>query len=246
MTKRTGMDSIGFRQYIQALMLIVIAFAASSCGVADEKPMFVPKKLAFEEKALEPTISERTMRLHYGKHYAGYIKSADRYVKKSRFKGQTMAHIIQATGKEDQYAQIFNQVAQAWNHEFWFESIKPEGGGLPTGILADKIGLDFGGFKRFRAEFADAAEGLFASGWVWLVLENDRLDIVTTANADTPLARGLTPLFVIDVWEHAYYLDYENRRREYVEAVIAHCADWDRVASRLERSLATVAGNHLK
>jgi Fe-Mn family superoxide dismutase len=220
-----------------SLTLIAILFFINACDLSEHKPLIAQKKLAYDESALEPTISTRTMQLHYGRHYSGYFEKANRLVKDSRFKGWTMIQIIQQIPKDNEFSVIFNNVAQAWNHEFFFEGIKPQGGGIPKGELLDKIKTQFGTFEAFKAEFFEAAQTRFGSGWVWLVLADGQLKIVTTANADTPLAHGMHPLFTVDLWEHAYYLDYENRRNEYVEAVVANLADWDFIAARLETSL---------
>ena len=224
--------------YSISLTLIGILFFANACDLSDHKPLFAQKRLAYDESALEPTISTRTMQLHYGKHYSGYVEKANRLVKDSRFKGWTMIQIIQQIPKDNEFSKIFNNVAQAWNHEFFFEGIKPQGGGTPQGELLDKIKSEFGTFETFKTEFFAAAQSHFGSGWVWLVLADNQLKIVTTANADTPLAHGMHPLFTVDLWEHAYYLDYENRRYEYVQAVIAGLADWEFVAARMGEVLA--------
>jgi Fe-Mn family superoxide dismutase len=214
-------------------ILFGILALITACELTDHGPTFSPKQLAFEENALEPTISARTMHLHHDKHYVGYIKKANRLVKDSRFKGWKMAEIIQRIPRDNEHADIFNNVAQAWNHEFFFEGIKPQGGGVPQGDILARIESEFGSFEVFKAEFLKAAGGRFGSGWVWLVYDNDRLKIVTTSNADTPLAYGMHPLFTIDLWEHAYYLDYENRRNDYVKAVMTDLIDWNFVGGRM-------------
>ncbi len=225
--------------YSILLILMGILIFIMACDLADHKPLFAQKRLAYNESALAPTISTRTMQLHYGKHYAGYVKAANRLVKDSRFKGWTMTQIIQQIPKNNELSDIFNHVAQAWNHEFFFEGLKPNGGGMPQGVLLEQIKAEFDTFEAFKTEFFTAAKGRFGSGWVWLVLADGQLKIVTTANADTPLAHGMHPLFTVDLWEHAYYLDYENRRNEYVKAVIANLVDWDFIASRMETALAS-------
>ena len=140
---------------------------------------------------------------------------------------QTLEAIIQATaGKTDQTA-IFNNAAQVWNHTFYWNSLRPKGGGKPTGALMDYIEKDFGNFVTFKAEFTKAAASQFGSGWAWLVKDGDKLAIVKTGNADTPMAQGRTPLLTIDVWEHAYYLDYQNRRTDYIAAIMDHLLNWE-------------------
>jgi len=228
-----------FNVYSISLALIGVLLFTNACDLSDHKPLFAQKGLAYDESALEPTISTRTMQLHYSKHYAGYVKKANRLVKDSRFKSWTMIQIIQQIPKNNELSEIYNNVAQAWNHEFFFAGIKPQGDGSPQGALLDKINLEFGSFEAFKTEFFEAAQSRFGSGWVWLVLADSQLKIVTTTNADTPLAHGMLPLFTVDLWEHAYYLDYENRRNEYVEAVFANLTDWDFIAARMETSLAS-------
>ena len=177
------------------------------------------------------------MGFHYGKHYAGYVKKANALIKGQGYSGKTAADVVRmAAGKPDQFA-VFNNAAQAWNHAFFFKCLKPEGGGEPEGVLAEMIASDFGSVAEFKKLFLTAAKDQFGSGWVWLVLEEGKLAVVTGANADTPLAHGLTPLFTVDVWEHAYYLDYQNRRLDFVKAVLENLANWDFVAAQLEKAL---------
>ena len=220
-----------------ALIIIGLLFFGSACDIKGKRSAFVQQQLPYEESALEPIISTKTMQFHWGKHYAGYIKAANRLVKGSRFKGMSLVEIIQQIPKDSEHAEIYNNVAQAWNHEFFFEGLTPHGEAIPQGELLEKIEAEFGTFEDFLAEFSKAAMDRFGSGWVWLVLAEKQLKIVTTANADTPLAYGMQPLFVVDLWEHAYYLDYQNRRKAYVEAVMTHLVDWPLVMSRMEAFL---------
>ena len=217
------------------LMALFIALAVNQCGTPKEKPLFIQDPLPYPEDALEPYISAKTMSLHYGKHHAGYVAAANRLIKDSDFQGKTPVEIIKLTAGKKEYSKIFNNVAQAWNHDFFWKCMKPGGGGMPKGKLAKKIQDSFGSFDAFKKEFITAAKSQFGSGWVWLVPDNDRLKVVTTSNANTPLAQGLKPLFTVDIWEHAYYLDYQNRRTEFVEVVLNNLADWDSVASRMEK-----------
>jgi Fe-Mn family superoxide dismutase len=214
---------------------LCIALVVNQCGTAEEKPFLVQDPLPYPEDALEPYISGKTIGLHYGKHHAGYVATANRLVMDSAFQGETPVEIIKLTAGKKKHSEIFNNVAQAWNHDFFWNCMKPGGGGMPKGKLAKKIKDSFGSFDAFKKEFLAAAKSRFGSGWVWLVLDDDILKVVTTANADTPLSRGLKPIFTVDVWEHAYYLDYQNRRTDFVETVLDNLADWDSVASRLEK-----------
>ena len=216
-------------------VVICIALAVNQCGTAEEKPLFVQDPLPYPEDALEPYISAETIGLHYGKHHAGYVTTANRLVMDSAFQGKTPVEIIKLTAGKKEHSKIFNNVAQAWNHAFFWKCMKPGGGGIPKGRLAKKIEDSFGSFDTFKKEFLAAAKSQFGSGWVWLVLDDDILKVVTTANADTPLSQGLKPIFTVDVWEHAYYLDYQNRRTDFVETVLDNLADWDAVAFFMEQ-----------
>ncbi|MFO7972717.1 MAG: superoxide dismutase [Desulfobacterales bacterium] len=215
-------------------VVLCIALVVNQCGTAEEKPLLVQNPLPYPEDALEPYISAKTIGLHYSKHHAGYVATANRLVMDSAFQGKTPVEIIKLTTGKKKHSEIFNNVAQAWNHDFFWNCMKPGGGGMPKGKLAKKIKDSFGSFDAFKKEFLAAAKSRFGSGWVWLVLDDDILKVVTTANADTPLSRGLKPIFTVDVWEHAYYLDYQNRRTDFVETVLDHLADWDSVVSRMK------------
>jgi Fe-Mn family superoxide dismutase len=147
--------------------------------------------------------------------------------------GRAPEEIIKITAGAQDKVGIFNNVAQAWNHAFFWNCLKPGGGGEPKGALAEAMKSSFGGFGAFKEAFSEAATTQFGSGWAWLVADGDKLEIVKSSNADTPVAKGKKPIFTIDVWEHAYYLDYQNKRPDFVKAVLEHLANWDFVASRL-------------
>ena len=183
--------------------------------------------LPYAMDALAPHISKETLEFHYGKHHQGYVNNLNKLVAGTPMADQTLEAIIQATaGKTDQTA-IFNNAAQVWNHTFYWNSLRPKGGGKPTGALMEHIEKDFGNFDAFKTEFAKAAASQFGSGWAWLVKDGDKLAIVKTGNADTPIAQGRKPLLTIDVWEHAYYLDYQNRRTDYIAAIMDHLMNWE-------------------
>ncbi|MEN8243902.1 MAG: superoxide dismutase [Thermodesulfobacteriota bacterium] len=209
----------------------------NSCDISANKSLFTVEPLPYAETALEPYMSAETLQYHYGKHYPGYVEAANRLTRQSRFRGKSFEEVMAQTKDRPEDAEIFNQVGQAWNHAFFFKSLKPKGGGLPQGRLADKINHDFGSYEKFKSQFIAQAKAQFGSGWIWLVLDGEELKIVSTANGDTPAAHGLKPLFVVDVWEHAYYLDFRHRRSEFVEAILDHLANWDFVASQLEQGL---------
>ena len=209
------------------------AFALlSMTGIGCKGPggrMVIQDSLPYNANALEPYISERTVLIHYGKHHAGYVKKMNAMIKGTVYADLDIETIIQKSYGNAGEAGIFNNSAQVFNHTFYWKSMKPGGGGEPTGILAEKIQADFGSYYAFKKAFADAALSQFGSGWAWLAkdAEDDKLKIIKTSNADTPIAQGLTPLLTIDVWEHAYYLDYQNRRADYVNTYLEHLVNWE-------------------
>lgn len=185
-------------------------------------------KLPYELAALEPHISEETLAFHYGKHHQAYVNNLNKLVVGTEHEGKTLEDIIKTAD-----GGIFNNAAQIWNHTFYFNGFKPEGGGEPRGPLADKINATFGSFTDFKEQFTKAAATLFGSGWAWLVKNNKgELEIVTTTNAGNPLTDGKTPLLTCDVWEHAYYIDVRNARPKYIEN-FWEIINWDFVASHL-------------
>jgi Fe-Mn family superoxide dismutase len=183
--------------------------------------------LPYADNALEPVISATTIGFHYGKHHKGYVDNLNKLVAGTEFAELTLEKIIAATaGKVDKTA-IFNNAAQTWNHTFYWRSLKPKGGGEPPAVLKQKIEAAFETVDACKKELATAATTQFGSGWAWLVLDGDKLKVVKTGNADSPLTKGMKPLLNIDVWEHAYYLDYQNRRADYVTAVLDKLINWD-------------------
>jgi Fe-Mn family superoxide dismutase len=213
--------------------VIGLALLLLGCGKTGDKPLIEQEPLLYKMDALKPYISDRTFRVHYGKHYTGYVDKANQVLKGKGFEGKTVDEIIVHTAGKKEYTAIFNNVAQAWNHTFFWKCLKP-GGGKVSGELADWIIKSFGSFDTFKEKFLEAAKSQFGSGWIWLVVDGEKLKIVTTANADTPIAHGLKPVFTVDVWEHAYYLDYQNRREDFVKNVLNHIADWNFVTSQLK------------
>jgi superoxide dismutase, Fe-Mn family len=192
--------------------------------------------LPWGESALAPVISARTIGLHFGKHHATYVKKLNELVAGTRLADVSLEQVIAETvGKEDQ-KKIFHNAAQAWNHTLFWNSLRPAGGGAPSGDVARRIESDLGGLERFKQDFANAAVECFGSGWAWLVDRDGKLEILATSDAGTPITMGATPLLTIDVWEHAYYLDYENRRPEFAKAVIDHLLNWDFAQQQLEQS----------
>ena len=182
--------------------------------------------LPYAENALDPVISARTIGIHYGKHHKTYVDNLNKLITDTELAGLTLQEIISKTASQANKAGIFNNAAQIWNHTFYWNSLSQEGGGEPSLILKQKIENSFGDLDSCKKELATAAMTQFGSGWAWLVMNGDKLEVTKTANAESPLSKGMKPLLVIDVWEHAYYLDYENRRVEYVNAVIEKLINW--------------------
>ena len=182
--------------------------------------------LPYDMNALEPYISQTTMEYHYGKHHRTYIDNLNKLIKDTEFENMPLEKIIIATVGNASYSLIFNNAAQAWNHDFFWKSMRSNGGGAPKGNLAEKIDRDFGSYDNFRQEFKNAAVSQFGSGWAWLVEKDGRLQVMKTSNADTPIAHGFKPIITLDVWEHAYYLDYQNRRVDFVDVFLDKLVNW--------------------
>lgn len=225
--------SFGYQLAPRYLLISFFALAIVACGRTAPQTSIAKERLPYPKNALEPFITAKTMGLHYGKHYAGYIAATNRLLAEHRGNAQTLPEIIRTTAGNETSRSLFNNAAQAWNHAFFWKSMKPNGGGKPSGPLADAINASFGGFKQFKRAFMDAARNHFGSGWAWLVADGGTLKIVTTNNADTPLTDGLTPVWVVDIWEHAYYIDYQNRREAYVQTVLKELANWEFAAQQL-------------
>ena len=204
----------------------------SNATIKSLSPIVLPP-LPYADNALDPVISANTISFHYGKHHKAYVDNLNKLIAETEFADLTLEEIITGTaGKADKTA-IFNNAAQAWNHTFYWHSLSPKGGGEPPAMLKKKIEAFFGTLDVCKKELTTAAMAQFGSGWAWLVLDGDKLKVVKTANADSPLIKGLKPLLTIDVWEHAYYLDYQNRRADYVKAVIDKLINWNFAAENL-------------
>ena len=189
--------------------------------------------LPYDLDALEPHISRSTLEFHHGKHHAAYVTNLNNLVAGTDLEGKSLEETITAVAGDAAKAGIFNNAAQVWNHSFYWQCIKAGGGGAPSGELAAKIDADFGSFDAFKEQFKTAGATQFGSGWAWLVLDNGTLKITKTANADLPLAHGQKALLTMDVWEHAYYLDYQNRRPDYMTTFLDKLVNWDFVAANL-------------
>jgi Fe-Mn family superoxide dismutase len=198
-------------------------------------PFELPK-LPWAENALEPVISAKTISFHYGKHHAAYVKKLNELVARTRYADMPLERIIAETAGHPDSVKLFNQAAQAWNHTFFWHCLRKDGGGKPSGDLAQRIEAELRGFDRFREAFIKAAVECFGSGWAWLTEHNGKLEIMALPNAGTPIASGATPLLALDLWEHAYYLDYQNDRPKFVEAVFDKLLNWDFAAEQLQKS----------
>ncbi len=210
---------------------------ASTAGVQSqtEEGLIKLAPLPYELNALEPYISAETMSYHYGKHHRGYINNLNKLIAGTKWeKEQSLENIVRESYANEETA-IFNNAAQGLNHEIFWKSMKPNGGGEPSGELLEKIDESFGSLENFRAEFISAAVSQFGSGWVWLVQEENELKIIKSSNADTPAALGLTHLITCDVWEHAYYIDYRNERKRFVEVFLDNLVNWDYAATQLKQ-----------
>jgi superoxide dismutase, Fe-Mn family len=192
--------------------------------------------LPYPKNALEPHMSEKTFEFHYGKHHQAYVTNLNNLVKDTPMASQSLEEIIKATAKDESKAGIFNNAAQVWNHTFFWNGMKPNGGGAPSGALAQKIDAAFGSLDKFKEAFKTAAVGQFGSGWAWLVVEGGTLKITKTPNAVNPMAQGQTALLTCDVWEHAYYLDYQNRRPDFVQTFLDKLVNWEFVAANLSKA----------
>jgi len=198
---------------------------------SQSKYPFELPQLPYDPRALEPYISAGTMSFHHGKHHQAYVNKANELIKGTAYESEYLLQIMR--GSMNKEVAIFNNVAQIYNHDFFWKSMKPGGGSKPGKIMADKIDIAFGSYEKFYEEFSVAALSLFGSGWVWLVREGATLKIMKTSNADNPLVHDIRPLIALDVWEHAYYLDYQNKRADFIKAFLDHLVNWDFAASNL-------------
>ncbi len=190
--------------------------------------------LPYADDALEPHYSAKTFSFHHGKHHKAYVDNLNKLIAGTELEKMTLEEIILASAGDPAKAGLFNNSAQVWNHTFFWNCMKAGGGGAPTGDLLKKIEAVFGSYAVFVDQFKAAAVGRFGSGWAWLVLDGGELKIVSTPNAETPMTKGQTALLTVDVWEHAYYLDYQNRRPDFVQVFLDKLVNWDFVASNLK------------
>jgi superoxide dismutase, Fe-Mn family len=195
--------------------------------------MITLPELPYAKDALAPVISANTLEFHHGKHHKAYVDNLGKLIAGTDLADAELETIIKKVAGDSAKAGIFNNAAQVWNHTFYWKCLKSGGGGAPTGPIAAKITSTWGNYEKFTEELKNAGVTQFGSGWAWLILDGGQLKITKTANADTPIAHGQKPLLTIDVWEHAYYLDYQNRRPDYLAAVIGKLINWDFVNANL-------------
>jgi Fe-Mn family superoxide dismutase len=209
--------------------------AAGCPAIIGKAAGFELAALPYKEDALAPVISSNTIGFHFGKHHKGHVDNLNRLAKGTPYEALDLEKIVLLSAKKKDAA-VFNKAAQVWNHDFYWRSMRPNGGGKPSGKMLEKINESFGDWDSFRKAFAETTVSQFGTGWGWLVSdEKGKLSVVKTEDAEVPITRGLTPLLTIDVWEHAYYLDYQNRRAAYVDAVIDKLLNWDFAAKNIEK-----------
>lgn len=217
-----------------ALFISLTLLGTHSIALQETAPFTLPP-LPYQENALAPYISEKTVQFHYGKHHQGYVNKLNELVVEHNLQGTSLEDIIQLSAKDPDLLKVFQNAAQDWNHTFYWKSMKKDGGGMPKEPLLSMIIKQFGSYDNFKNEFVKVGTQVFGSGWVWLVQVDGALKIFPTADADLPLTENQNALLNCDVWEHAYYLDYQNRRKDYVEVFLDHLVNWDFAVSNLKK-----------
>jgi Fe-Mn family superoxide dismutase len=232
--EKTGLTRRGFIAAASALAMASMTGGWLRSASAADSIVLPP--LPYPENALEPVISAKTIGFHYGKHHQGYVTNLNKLIAGTELADLPLEKIVQTTAGKADKAGIFNNAAQVWNHTFYWKSLSAKGGGKPPAALLQKMEASFGGLEPCLKELANAAATQFGSGWAWLVKAGDSLKVVKTPNAETPMTQGMTPLLTIDVWEHAYYLDYQNRRPDHVAAVLEKLVNWEFAAENLTKA----------
>jgi superoxide dismutase, Fe-Mn family len=228
--RRSFLASVGATT-VAALSRSASAQTGASTPQRKSMPIELPK-LPFDESALAPTISSNTISFHYGKHHKTYVDNLNKAIPGTEFAEKSLVEIVRGSaGKPDKGA-IFNNSAQVWNHTFYWHSLSPKST-TPSKALSDRIEKDLGGMAKFKEQFAAAALGQFGSGWAWLVSDGGVLKVTKTPNAETPITTSAKPLLTLDVWEHAYYLDYQNKRADYIAAVLDKLLNWEFASANL-------------
>ena len=230
---RDRIAEVDRREFLARSGIAVTAFAApflsgeSFARAAQAGAIISLPPLPYAQNALEPSISGNTISFHYGRHHQAYVNNTLKMIAGTEFEKASLEDIIKKTAGKPESAGLFNNAAQVYNHTFYWNSMKPGGGGEPGGAIAGRIRDSFGSYQKFVEEFSNAAATQFGSGWAWLVQDGARLRVLKTANAETPITMSLRSLITIDVWEHAYYLDYQNRRADYIKAFVEKLLNWD-------------------
>jgi superoxide dismutase, Fe-Mn family len=201
-------------------------------ATVSSSPILLPP-LPYEESALQPVISANTLSFHHGKHHKTYVDTLNKLIAGTEFADMPLEKIVKATSGQSDHVAIFNNAAQAWNHTFYWRCLKPKGGGEPPAILKRLMEASFGSVEACKKELTHAAVEQFGSGWAWLVQDGEKLKVIKTSNANNPLTQAAKALLTIDVWEHAYYLDYQNRRVDHVNALLDKLANWEFAAENL-------------
>jgi len=213
---------------------MMIGLLTTGIGFTGQQSSHQLPPLPYEKNALEPYVTSKTLDFHYGKHHQGYLTNLNKLIETNKsLQGKTLEEVIMLSSKNDSLKSVFNNAAQTWNHTFYWKSMKHNGGGQPTGELLNRINRDFGSYEAFKKKFIDESVKVFGSGWVWLIEAEGKLQVVTTKDGDLPMIQGQKALITCDVWEHAYYLDYQNRRKDYVEVFLDHLVNWDFALSNL-------------
>lgn len=232
----TAADDTSRRDFLKVAAATSVAAAALGFPAILEgaEPITLPP-LPWADTALDPVISAKTLSFHWGKHHKGYVDALNGLIKGGPLEGKTLVEIVRASAADPTARAVFNNAAQSWNHEFYWKSLRPKGGTAPSGVLAERIEASFGSLDALKKALVDAGTGQFGSGWAWLVAEGAALKVVKTANAETPITTGATPLLVVDVWEHAYYLDWQNRRKDHLTALVDGLLNWEFAAGNLPK-----------
>ncbi|HON08556.1 MAG TPA: superoxide dismutase [Verrucomicrobiota bacterium] len=235
-TNNPNVKGMNRRNFIAASGGIILAAGIAPSVLRGAETFTIPP-LPYPENGLEPVISAKTLSFHYGKHHKGYVDNLNKLVDGTEYADMTLELIIQKTAGQTDKTAIFNNAAQTWNHTFYWRSMNPNGGGEPPKSLLEKIVSSFGSFDECKKQIVSAATTQFGSGWVWLVLDGKVLKVVKTSNAEVPFVKGMKPLLTIDVWEHAYYLDYQNRRADFVVATLDKLVNWDYAVKNFEATI---------
>jgi len=222
--------------YLSTLAMVQLGGIGCSrqSGTENSSSSLIP--LPYNQDALEPYISSRTVQFHYEKHHQGYAANTKKLIAGTKLAKLPLKDIILQSQGIKELVPTYNNAAQLFNHNFYWESMKPNGGGKPQGKILQAIEQSFGSFDAFVKTFSESAASQFGSGWSWLVKDGNQLKVINTGNADTPTAMGMAPLLTIDVWEHAYYLDYQNRRTDYIQAFLDHLVNWEFAGKNLEQA----------